>query len=98
GPVDQLCRDSQATAGLLHTALDEVTGAQLSAHLLNSRHRAFVGEGGLSGDDHQVMESGKIIDDVLANGVADDVVLLVSGHVGEWKDSDGRQALRYPHA
>jgi hypothetical protein len=87
--VNQLGRYSDSVARFLDTALEYVANAEFSAHILYFHRLALVGEGGVAGDDKQVVKPGQARDDVLGDTIGEKLLRSVATHVGERQESDG---------
>ena len=63
-------------------------------HIFDPGRFAFVGEGRVPGDDHQVLKAGQLGDEVLGDPVGEVLLLRIARHVVEGQDRDRRFRLR----
>ncbi len=92
GPVNQLSGDPHPAAGFAHAAFQDVADAQLPGQLAHIEGLALELEGGVAGDDEQGRDLGEVGDDVLADPVAEILLLGIAAHVGERQNADGELA------
>ena len=88
--IDELRCDPHSIPGPLHAPLQHVLHTKLLAHLTDPRPLALVAEGGFPGDDEKLRHFGEGHDQAFAQPIAEEILALVSGHVYEGHDGDGR--------
>ena len=87
--VDQLGGDPHPAAGLAHAAFEHVADAELARHLgQTSTDLALEREGGVARDHDQRRDLRQVGDDVLADAVAEILLLGIAAHVGERQHAD----------
>ena len=75
-------------AGFLYAAFQGVAYAQFASHVLDIRRLAFVGEGGVAGDDKEAGDAGEICGEDFGDAVAEVVLFGIFAHVVEWQHDD----------
>src|SRR6476661_1325893 len=92
--IDQLCRDPDAAAGLADTTFEDVAHTKLPRDLFHIEHFAFVGKGGVPSDHRERRNLREVGDDVLANAVAEILLLRIAAHVHERQHANRKLARR----
>ncbi len=90
GPLDQLAGYANAVAALPNTAFQDIFHAQVAGHLSQVRRAALVGEGRITDDDEQGTIVRQAGDNVFRHAVGEEFLFLVSRHILEGQNSDGR--------
>ena len=87
--LDQLGGDAHSISGLSDAAFQDKPYPQVLAHLAQIHLLALVRERGGAGDHQQAGQLGKVGDDVLADAVAEIILLRVPTHVVKSQHRDG---------
>ena len=88
--IDQLSGDANPVAGLADAAFEREADAEFPAYLGNVERLALVDEGRVARDDEQSGHLRQIRDDVLADAIAEILLLRIPAHIVEGEDDDRR--------
>ena len=86
--LEQLRRDAHPAAGASYAAFENVAHGEALADFAHIRRLPLVGEGRIARDDEKPGELGQVGDDVLADAVAEVLLLGVAAHVLERQHGD----------
>src|SRR5260370_9618193 len=87
--IDELRRDTEATAAPLDAALQDVACVKLPPDLADIDRLALVLEGGIARDDRELGEPRHLGCDVLGHAIAEIVLLRVAAEIDEGQHRDG---------
>ena len=86
--IDQLGIDPHRIAGLTYAAFEHILHAQFLADFLDVGGSPLEGERGISSDDEQPRNLGKISDQILGHAVGEIFLFRIARHVGERQHRD----------
>jgi len=92
--IGELCSDANPLATLADAAFEHVAHAEFLGDLLDVNGPALVGEGGIAGDHEEPPHLRQGRENILADAVAEILLLGIVAHVLECEHGD-RRAVRY---